>query len=134
MGQKEPCQLPRDNSDGTYRPSAQAADEIERLQKAWDSAYRQANENGSEAAKLRACLSRCIQRLKEYADADALSRGEGGGVWSDPDEFIRGVVDEAEALLSPTAAAQGPKRSDGPATAGSDLQRPGSRQPNGGAE
>ena len=52
-----------------------------------------------EIDRLRASLGKCAQRLKEYAEADrAVS-----GVWTDPDEFIHGVVDEAEILLRPNA-------------------------------
>lgn len=47
-----------------------------------------------------AALLRCAQRLKEYAEADRASATQGGGVWTDPDEFVHGAVDEVELLIS----------------------------------
>lgn len=64
LEQKELCEWLRNNSSGVYRPAAQAADEIERLQRAYDCAHKQAMENGAAAqlfkAQLNEQLNDCI--------------------------------------------------------------------------
>ncbi len=57
LEQKELCEWLRNNSSGIYRPAAEAADEIERLQKAWDSSFKQALDKGQQAARLRDALN-----------------------------------------------------------------------------
>jgi hypothetical protein len=62
-----------------------------------------ADELFHEAERLRAALRNCVKRLEEYAEADQATQRQGSkgevGVWSDPGEFIHGVVDQAKELL-----------------------------------
>lgn len=53
------------------------------------------SELGNKEQEAREALARCVLRLKQYAGA-----GVGSGVFADPDDFIRDVVEGAEKILA----------------------------------
>jgi hypothetical protein len=51
-------------------------------------------------AETRVIIEKLIAKLREYAEEDDYADGMGGGCMSDPKEFVRPVIEEAEKFLA----------------------------------
>lgn len=94
MGRSELCAWLRANGSGIYRPSAEAADEIEHLAAAKDQHFAQAMENGASVNAYRAALER-IAALDPATESE-----EGFNEWGEADCFNK-AQEMARAVLAP---------------------------------